>query len=123
MIDINDAKSFAQTLPPTQNYPATTRRNNLQVTPFSSRAHCLIHVTLQVIDPQQIICGDDDLWHVAVVFPQVISTPIAGFLLDNFQAVGRAQNITNLDYPVIFVVAVIYFILGTVFVKQIKGVR
>jgi MFS family permease len=66
---------------------------------------------------------DMGVWHVAVVFPQVISTPIAGFLLDNFQAVGRAQNIANLGYTVIFTVAVIYFILGTVFVKQIKGVR
>ena len=62
-------------------------------------------------------------WYVAMVLPQVIATPAAGFLLDNFQRVGRTQNIPNLGYVVIFMVAVVYFIIGTVFVKQIKSVR
>ncbi len=66
---------------------------------------------------------DMGVWHVAMVLPQVIATPIAGFLLDNFQSVGKAQNIPNLGYTVIFLVAVVYFIFGTVFVKQIKKVR
>lgn len=66
---------------------------------------------------------DMGVWHVALVLPQVISTPIAGFLLDHFQVVGKSQNLPNLGYTVIFIVAVIYFVLGTVFVRQIKGVR
>ncbi|MGA2821549.1 MAG: PucC family protein [Anaerolineales bacterium] len=66
---------------------------------------------------------DMGVWHVAMVLPQVIATPLAGFLLDNFQQVGKVQNIPNLGYTVIFMVAVVYFILGTVFVKQIKKVR
>jgi MFS family permease len=66
---------------------------------------------------------DMGVWHVAMVLPQVIATPVAGYLLDNFQRVGAAQNIPNLGYTVIFVIAVIYFVLGTVFVKQIKRVR
>jgi MFS family permease len=66
---------------------------------------------------------DMGVWHVAMVLPQVIATPVAGYLLDNFQRVGAAQNIPNLGYTVIFVIAVIYFVLGTVFVKQIKKVR
>jgi MFS family permease len=66
---------------------------------------------------------DMGVWHVAFVLPQVIATPIAGFLLDNFQHVGAEQNIPNLGYTVIFLVAVVYFFFGTVFVKQIKGVR
>lgn len=66
---------------------------------------------------------DMGVWHVAMVLPQVIATPIAGLLLDNFQRVGRAQNVPNLGYAVIFLVAVLYFVLGTVFVKQIKGAR
>jgi MFS family permease len=66
---------------------------------------------------------DMGVWHVAMVLPQVIATPIAGFLLDNFQRVGKVQNIPNLGYTVIFMVAVVYFIFGTVFVKQIKKVR
>ncbi|HEY2982052.1 MAG TPA: MFS transporter [Anaerolineales bacterium] len=66
---------------------------------------------------------DMGVWHVAFVLPQVIATPVAGFLLDNFQPIGAARNIPNLGYTVIFLVAVVYFVLGTVFVKQIKGVR
>jgi MFS family permease len=66
---------------------------------------------------------DMGVWHVAMVFPQVIATPIAGFLLDNFQRVGKAESIPNLGYTVIFMLAVVYFFLGTVFVRQIKGVR
>jgi type III secretory pathway component EscS len=58
-----------------------------------------------------------------MVLPQVIATPIAGFLLDKFQVIGQAQNTPNLGYTVIFLLAVVYFILGTVFVKQIKKVR
>lgn len=66
---------------------------------------------------------DMGVWHVAIVLPQVIATPIAGFLLDSFQQVGAARNLPNLGYTVIFILAFVYFILGTVFVKQIKGVR
>jgi hypothetical protein len=66
---------------------------------------------------------DMGVWHVAFVLPQVIATPVAGFLLDSFQPIGAARNIPNLGYTVIFLVAVVYFVLGTVFVKQIKGVR
>jgi MFS family permease len=66
---------------------------------------------------------DMGVWHVALVLPQVIATPIAGFLLDNFQRVGKVQNVPNLGYTVIFMVAVVYFIIGTVFVRQIKKVR
>jgi MFS family permease len=66
---------------------------------------------------------DMGVWHIAFVLPQVIATPVAGFLLDNFQRVGAADHIPNLGYTVIFMMAVLFFILGTVFVKQIKGVR
>jgi len=66
---------------------------------------------------------DMGVWHVAMVLPQVIATPTAGFLLDNFQRVGKAQNLPTLGYTVIFLIAVVYFALGTFFVKQIKGIR
>jgi len=66
---------------------------------------------------------DMGVWHVAMVLPQVIATPIAGTMLDNFQRIGQQQNVANLGYVVIFLLAVVYFILGTVFVKQIKKVK
>lgn len=66
---------------------------------------------------------DMGVWHVSTVLPQVVATPVAGFLLDTFQKVGQTNQMPNLGYTVIFIIAVIYFFLGTVFVKQIKGVR
>lgn len=66
---------------------------------------------------------DMGVWHVAMVLPQVIATPVAGFLLDNFQRAGRAQGLPNLGYTVIFLMAVVYFALGTVFVNRIKRAR
>jgi len=66
---------------------------------------------------------DMGVWHVAMVLPQVIATPVAGALLDNFQRVGRNNHLPTLGYTVIFLMAVVYFFLGTVFVKQIKGAR
>jgi MFS family permease len=66
---------------------------------------------------------DMGVWHVASVFPQVVATPIAGSLLDKFQAVGQANGLPTLGYTIIFMIAVVYFALGTVFVTKIRGVR
>jgi MFS family permease len=62
---------------------------------------------------------DMGLWHMAVVLPQIIATPIAGSLLDYFHQTGAARN----GYIVIFIIAVVYFMLGSIFLKQIKGLR
>jgi MFS family permease len=66
---------------------------------------------------------DMGVWHVADTFPQVIATPIAGLLLDRFQVVGQTVNQPTLGYTVIFSLAVVYFVLGTVFVRKIRKVR
>lgn len=66
---------------------------------------------------------DMGVWHIALVLPQVIATPIAGVLLDHFQLVGKASGMPALGYTVIFGVAVAYFILGTLFVRRIKRAR
>ncbi len=66
---------------------------------------------------------DMGIWHIAVVLPQVIATPIGGFLLDHFQATGAANNVNKMGYIVIFIVAAIYFMCGAIILKQIKGLR
>jgi MFS family permease len=66
---------------------------------------------------------DMGVWHVALTLPQVISTPVAGFLLDRFQVVGAQSGLPNLGYTVIFSLATLYFILGTLFVRNIRKVR
>jgi MFS family permease len=66
---------------------------------------------------------DMGVWHVADTLPQVVAVPIAGRLLDHFQAVGQQQGTPNLGYTIIFSLTVVYFILGTVFVRKIRKVR
>lgn len=66
---------------------------------------------------------DMGVWHVAQTFPQVIATPIAGVLLDRFQLIGAQQGSSNLGYQVIFSLAIVYFVLGTVLVRRIRKIR
>lgn len=64
---------------------------------------------------------DMGLWHISIVLPQVIATPLGGFLLDQFKIVGATYNRDHMGYVIIFVLAVIYFIFSTIFIRQIKG--
>lgn len=66
---------------------------------------------------------DMGVWHIASMIPQVMGVPIAGFLLDAFQKVGQSSGLHNLGYTVIFAMACIYFLLGTVFISRLRGVR
>ena len=75
--------------------------------------------------PSEDYAKDMGVWHVSQVLPQMIATPFAGFFLDAFQKVGKtpAVNQPTLGYTVIFLMSVVYFALGTVFVSKIKKVR
>jgi MFS family permease len=66
---------------------------------------------------------DMGLWHMALTIPQFLATPVAGRLLDTFQGVGRTTGRPNLGYTVIFSLAVVYFLLGTIFVRKVKKAR
>jgi Na+/melibiose symporter-like transporter len=66
---------------------------------------------------------DMGVWHVAETLPQVIATPVAGLMLDRFQVVGQEIGRPNLGYTAIFLLAVAYFVFGTVFVRRIRKVR
>lgn len=76
-----------------------------------------------VLPSEDDYAKDMGVWHVAHTLPQVIATPIAGNVLDGFQAVGRAGGMANLGYNAIFILAVIYFALGTVLVRKIRKVK
>jgi MFS family permease len=66
---------------------------------------------------------DMGIWHIALTFPQLIAAPLAGFLLDTGQQVGKAQGLPTLGYTIMFGAAVVYFALGTVFVQRVKKAR
>lgn len=65
---------------------------------------------------------DMSLWHIAVVLPQAVATPIGGFLLDQLQVTGVAHNVPQMGYIIDFSIAVVFFIVGATFIRQIKGI-
>ncbi|MBB6100048.1 MFS family permease [Deinobacterium chartae] len=60
---------------------------------------------------------DMGIWHVAFVAPQLVSTP-QGRLLDWGNSVAP-----NLGYTLIFGSAVVFFALGVILIRNVKGVR
>jgi hypothetical protein len=63
------------------------------------------------------------IWHMALTIPLLVAPPLAGLLLDTFQAIGRESGRPNLGYTVIFGLAIVYFSLGTLFVRRVKKAR
>jgi MFS family permease len=61
---------------------------------------------------------DMGLFHVAQTLPQTIAPAIGGFLLDYFNKVSP-----NSGYRAVFGSAIVFFLLGTIFVSRIKSVR
>jgi len=61
---------------------------------------------------------DMGLFHVADALPRVLIPTIAGVVVGVFNSFS-----TNLGYRAIFVMAAILYVLGAVFVRQIKSVR
>jgi MFS family permease len=74
-----------------------------------------------VLPSEEDYAKDMGVWHVAFTLPQVLATPIGGALLDHFQSVGRANGRATLGYTVLLGMAFIYFVLGTVLIRQVKS--
>lgn len=66
---------------------------------------------------------DMGIWHATGTLPQVLATPLAGFLLDHFQGVGYSVGLPHLGYTVISAMAAVFFMLGAVLMYQVRGVR
>lgn len=60
---------------------------------------------------------DMGVWHVAMVFPQLFQG-VGGRVLDAGNALSK-----NAGYPILFAVAIAFFVLRTVFVSRVRGVR
>ena len=66
---------------------------------------------------------DMGIWHVTFVLPQLIATPIAGFIMDRFQTTGAGPSVPQTGYIIMFVIAAVYFILSSIFLRMIQAVR
>ncbi|HEX5690943.1 MAG TPA: MFS transporter [Roseiflexaceae bacterium] len=75
-------------------------------------------LAIDVLPGGEDAAKDMGIWHVAIVLPQILAPAITGLTLNALK--GRSLL---LGYTVVFVLTAIWFVLGTVFVQQIKGAR
>ncbi|HYN87027.1 MAG TPA: MFS transporter [Ardenticatenaceae bacterium] len=61
---------------------------------------------------------DMGIWHVALVLPQILAPAISGLTLNALK-----EHSLLLGYTVVFALAAFWFLLGTVLVRQVRGVR
>jgi MFS family permease len=60
---------------------------------------------------------DMGVWHIAMVFPQLFQS-LFGFILDSS---NKASH--NSGYLILFLIAVTFFVLGSVFVSRVRNVK
>jgi Na+/melibiose symporter-like transporter len=75
-------------------------------------------LAIDVLPSGEGAAKDMGIWHVALVLPQIIAPAITGLTLNALK--GRSLL---LGYTVVFVITAVWFVLGTVFVRQIRGAR
>jgi len=75
-------------------------------------------LAIDVLPGGEDAAKDMGIWHVALVLPQILAPAITGLTLNALKGTSLL-----LGYTVVFVLTAIWFLLGTVFVRQIKGAR
>ena len=75
-------------------------------------------LAVDVLPKGEAAAKDMGIWHASLVLPQVLAPAITGFTLTALKPSGLL-----LGYTVVFVMTAMWFVLGTVFVRGIRGVR
>jgi len=76
-------------------------------------------MVLDVLPSSENTARDLGVWHVSLVLPQLLSTPLSGYVLD----VVRTNVSVRAGYSGIFLLSAVWFGLSTVLVVNIKGVK
>ncbi len=67
------------------------------------------------------------VWHQALVLPQMIATPIGGVVLDAFAnqtcLSSSGCSVALNGYILLFSLTALYFVLGSLFVLRIRGIK
>lgn len=75
-------------------------------------------LAVDVLPHQGGAAKDMGIWHTALVLPQVIAPAITGITLARLKS-----HSLLLGYSTVFVLTAAWFVLGTVFVRRIRGAR
>ena len=72
-----------------------------------------------VLPSQRDYARDMGVWNISLALPQIIAPVLGGPLIDAFTKSGRPV----LGYQILFIMAIIFCLLGTVTIRYIKGVK
>ena len=75
-------------------------------------------LAIDVLPKGESAAKDMGIWHVSLVLPQMLAPALTGVILSVFKGTSIL-----LGYTAVFVLTAVWFILGTVFVRQIRGAR
>ncbi len=75
-------------------------------------------LALDVLPGGEDSAKDMGIWHVSLVLPQILAPAITGLTLNALKGTSLL-----LGYTVVFVMTAVWFVLGTIFVRQVRGVR
>ncbi len=75
-------------------------------------------LAIDVLPKGESAARDMGIWHIALVLPQILAPAVTGILL----AIFKDKSLL-LGYTVVFALTAVWFILGTVLVRYIRGAR
>jgi MFS family permease len=75
-------------------------------------------LAIDVLPQGEAAAKDMGIWHVSLVLPQMLAPALTGVTLAAFKGSSLLFG-----YTAVFILTAVWFVLGTVFVRQIRGVR
>ena len=75
-------------------------------------------LAIDVLPKGEAAGKDMGIWHISLVLPQMIAPALTGVILTAFKGTSL-----RLGYTVVFAITALWFVLGTVFVRRIRGAR
>lgn len=75
---------------------------------------------MDVLPEERNKAKDMAVWHQALILPQALATPIGGLVLDLFE---RVNCQIGLGYYIVFSLSGFYFLLSSLFVVKLKGIK
>ena len=76
-------------------------------------------LAIDVLPSSENAAKDMGIWHVGMVLPQMVAPALAGVTLSTFKGHGHLA----LGYGFLFGMTSVWFLLGTLFVRQVRGAR
>lgn len=77
-------------------------------------------LVMDVLPEEKDKAKDIAVWHLALILPQVLATPVGGVVLDIFE---RVDCEIGLGYILVFVMTSVYFLLSGLFVFKIRRAK